>query len=63
MTDDLPTYEQVLHMLAAKAGDGSVSAMVALERALRHVSEHEREWDELDALLEAADPPQVEDRR
>jgi hypothetical protein len=33
---DLPTYDDVLRMLAEKAGQGSVSAMVALERALRH---------------------------
>jgi len=33
---DLPTYDDVLRMLAEKAGQGSVSAMVALERGLRH---------------------------
>jgi hypothetical protein len=49
---DLPSYEDVLGMLAAKAGDGSVSAMIALERALRGERERDDDVDELEELLQ-----------
>jgi hypothetical protein len=49
---DLPSYDDVLAMLSAKAPDGSVSAMVALERALRPKKEHERLDDEIDDELD-----------
>ena len=49
---DLPTYADVLKVLADKAGDGSVSAMIALERALRRTDQDEDELDdELGRLL------------
>lgn len=32
---EIPTYDEALAMLAAKAKEGSVTAIVALERALR----------------------------
>lgn len=53
MSDDLPSYEDVIRMLAAKAGDGSVSAMIALERALRNTDRDDQDPidDELDRLL------------
>ena len=35
MKSDLPTYQEVLELLTVKAREGSVSAMIALERALR----------------------------
>jgi hypothetical protein len=46
----LPTYEDVLLMLARKAADGSVSAMVALERALR--PEHPEPEDEVSNAID-----------
>jgi hypothetical protein len=52
MTEELPSYDDVLEMLSAKARNGSVSAMVALERALRPKKDQERLDDELDDELE-----------
>ena len=49
MADELPTYREALMMLADKAQQGSVTAIVALERALRNQGEPER--DELDATI------------
>jgi hypothetical protein len=53
MKTDLPTYDEVLEMLTAKAREGSVSAMVVLERALRPPGDDPEgiEEDELDRLL------------
>ena len=48
---DLPSYEDVLHMLAAKAGEGSVSAMVALERALRREEPEDEVGEVIDRIL------------
>jgi hypothetical protein len=45
---EILTRKSVLELLSKKAVDGSVTAMVCLERALRH----EREPDELDAELD-----------
>jgi hypothetical protein len=64
---DLPTYDDVLRMLANKAGEGSVSAMVALERALRHGPPEEANEvpttidrilakSELDCIMSNSDP-------
>jgi hypothetical protein len=49
----IPSYEDVLKMLAQKAADGSVSAMVALERALRPSNDTEVDevGDAIDAIL------------
>jgi hypothetical protein len=46
-TEELPSYDDVLEMLSAKARDGSVSAMVALERALRPKKDQDHVDDEL----------------
>jgi len=40
---EVPTYQDVLEMLADKAGEGSVSAMIALERALRRDPPEDRD--------------------
>jgi hypothetical protein len=40
---EVPTYQQVLEMLADKAASGSVSAMIALERALRRDQPEDRD--------------------
>jgi hypothetical protein len=48
---DLPTYEEVLRMLAVKAGEGSVSAMVALGRVLRDTRESSAMDPEIKELL------------
>jgi hypothetical protein len=44
------SYEQALRMLAEKAQEGSVTAIVALERVLRTRERGERELD--DAIAE-----------
>jgi hypothetical protein len=49
---DLATREEVLMLLSAKAREGSTSAMIALERALRTQAEaegkpHDEIWAEL----------------
>jgi hypothetical protein len=49
---DLPTYEEVLQMLSAKAREGSVSAMICLERALRREDPDDPEVDEVDEVIE-----------
>jgi predicted component of type VI protein secretion system len=46
----IPTYDEALAMLAAKAEEGSVTAIVALERALRN-----REAEAADEVGEAID--------
>jgi hypothetical protein len=48
--NDLPSYEDVLRMLSKKAADGSVSAMVALGRALR--PEHPEPKDEVGEAID-----------
>ena len=48
---ELPDYRQVLEMLSEKAANGSVSAMVCLERALRP----ENQPPEDDEVSEAID--------
>ncbi len=54
---DLPTYEGVLKMLSEKAATGSVSAMIALERALRPERPDDRDevGEAIDAILRKAD--------
>ena len=57
MTDDqqqIMTRDEVLALLTRKAQEGSTSAMIALERALRlHGTNHGDELDdELDLILE-----------
>jgi hypothetical protein len=48
---ELPSYNEALGMLAARAREGSVTAIVALERALRNVREEEEPEDPVgDAL-------------
>ena len=47
---ELPSYTEALGMLAARAREGSVTAIVALERALRNVREEEPEDPVGDAL-------------
>jgi hypothetical protein len=48
-------------MLAEKAGEGSVSAMIALERALRNQDEEQatpsNQFDELDAMTDLSGLP------
>ena len=41
----IPSYKEALQMLAARAREGSVTAIVALERALRSVREEEESED------------------
>jgi len=48
---EIPTYDEALAMLAVKATEGSVTAIVALERALR-TRPPVHEPDELDELIE-----------
>ena len=49
---EILTREDVLELLSMKAADGSVTAMVCLERALRYEREEPDELDtELDRLL------------
>jgi hypothetical protein len=48
---DIPTYQEVMRMLAEKAKTGSVSAMIALERALRTEAEHQDLERELQDLI------------
>jgi tRNA C32,U32 (ribose-2'-O)-methylase TrmJ len=52
MKTDLPTYEEVLEMLSVKAREGSVSAMIALERALRRETPESDEVDDVDEIIE-----------
>ena len=51
------SHHDVLVLLSAKARDGSVTAMVSLERALRMTSDddHDEMDDELDRLLGGED--------
>ena len=60
MSDELPDYEQVLRMLSEKASNGSVSALVCLERALRPENRPDDPDDdelgrELDRILKSND--------
>ena len=53
---ELPTYEEILQMLTVKAREGSVSAMIALERALRPGDADPEDIDEvIDRLLSEED--------
>jgi hypothetical protein len=52
MNTDLPTYDEVLEMLSVKAREGSVSAMIALERALRRETSESSETEEVDEIIE-----------
>ena len=53
---DLPTYEEILQMLTVKAREGSVSAMIALERALRPGDADPEDIDEvIDRILAEKD--------
>ena len=47
---EIPSYNEALGMLAARAREGSVTAIVALERALRNVREEESEDPVNDAI-------------
>ena len=50
---EIPSYNEALGMLAARAREGSVTAIVALERALRIVrEEEEEEVDEVGAAID-----------
>jgi hypothetical protein len=54
---EILTRDEVLALLSAKAREGSTSAMIALERALR-LSQNEPELeDELDRILYATATP------
>jgi hypothetical protein len=57
---DVPTYQEVLEMLADKAATGSVLAMIALERALRRDPADDRDpvGETIDRIL--ADRPGAE---
>jgi len=54
----IPSYNEALGMLAAKAAEGSVTAVVALERALRNVREEEQDevGDVIDRILPRSVP-------
>jgi hypothetical protein len=46
------THEEVLELLSARACEGSISAAIALERALRAARKTDDDWDaELDRIL------------
>jgi hypothetical protein len=49
----IPSYNEALGMLAAKAAEGFVTAVVALERALRNVREEEQDevGDVIDRII------------
>jgi hypothetical protein len=49
----IPTYGEALRMLAAKAKEGSVTAIVALERALRthYTNETDQVGEAIDRIL------------
>ena len=52
MKTDLPAYDEILELLTVKARAGSVSAMIALERALRPAEADPEDIDEvIDRLL------------
>jgi hypothetical protein len=59
MTDNadtqIPDYDEVLRMLVRKAEEGSVSAMMTLERALRPVGGYPEpdDYSELERILDA----------
>jgi hypothetical protein len=48
---DIATHDEVLRLLTAKARSGSVSAAIALERALRIADKGDDLEDELDRLM------------
>jgi hypothetical protein len=53
MTNDILTREQALQLLSKKAREGSVSAAIALERALRiSPPEQDELEDELERLIQ-----------
>lgn len=55
MTDQkVLSRQEVLELLSAKAREGSTSAMIALERALRARDQEQAEAGSLDAYLERA---------
>jgi hypothetical protein len=48
------THDQILDLLSERASEGSITAAIALERALRHQEQKEASIDdELDKLLRA----------
>jgi hypothetical protein len=52
----IPTYDEALLLLAQKAQEGSVTAIVALERALRGREEaHDEVGEMIDKILNKAD--------
>lgn len=62
MNDEILTHEEALVLLSEKARAGSVTALVALERALRLSGRHQENIDDaFDRLLGEApagcDPP------
>ena len=53
MNENRPTdYEEVLEMLSVKAREGSVSAMIALERALRREPSETETEEDVDEVIE-----------
>ena len=49
---DILSHEEVLALLSERAREGSISAAIALERALRATPKSDQEWDdELSELL------------
>ena len=49
---EIPSYNEALGMLAARAREGSVTAIVALERALRNVREEEESEDPVNDVIQ-----------
>jgi predicted component of type VI protein secretion system len=49
---EIPSYNEALGMLAARAREGSVTAIVALERALRNVREEEESEDPVNDAIQ-----------
>jgi hypothetical protein len=48
------THDEILDLLSERASEGSITAAIALERALRHQEQKEASVDdELDKLLRA----------
>jgi hypothetical protein len=43
MSDDVATHEETLRLLTEKAREGSTSAMIALERALRAAADNKED--------------------
>jgi hypothetical protein len=56
MTEPLPTHDEAVRMLAVKAREGSVTAIVHLERYLRTQHAEQNEVDDaIDAILARAE--------